>query len=137
MGAAGTPPLTDDVLFLRRIWPKWISVKPGRSLPIRPGSLAFKDGRGEVSLFRADLISIDEIMRDYPDHSLVAVDYRTIRALGLSVVHRPEEGGPAHYVLDPHPTGSQATKLVKAAEWLQYRGPIGREAWDRAGLQAN
>lgn len=119
------PPLDIDVRFYRRIWPQWIAEHKD---PIRPGSVAFKDGRGEVSLFRADLTTAEAVIKDWPNHSLVTIDFGTIRRLGLSVLHRPEEGGIAHYVLDPHPTGRQSKLLAKAAEWVEYRGPSERES---------
>jgi hypothetical protein len=125
---APVPPL-GDVIFYRRLWPKWISIKPSRTPPIRPASVSFKDGRGEVSLFRADLTTEEAVLNGYDDHSLVTIDHGTIRELGLTVEHRPHAGGPAHYVLSPHPTGSQRTALAKAADWVRYRGPTGRNAW--------
>lgn len=127
MGVAEQPPRLDDqVQFYRRIHTSWIYCRPGL---IRPNSGSFKDREHEVSLFRADMISADEVLADSPDHSLVTVTYAVIRDLDLDVIHRPADGGAAHYVIMPHPSSGAASRLAKAAEWVKYRGPTGKNAW--------
>src|SRR2546430_10713041 len=65
----------------------------------RPTSGAFIDRRGELSVDRASLTTIEQSLAGKPNHSLVEVEASILRKMGYLVVPDPLESNPAHALI--------------------------------------
>lgn len=102
--------LGDEALLYRRILPSWIIHEDG---VYRPQSVALKDRHtSEVSVFVADLTTVDAVMQGHPDDSLIEFQAALPRSCAGIISKTPENPDPAHRVLC-YPTGNQMVKAAK------------------------
>jgi hypothetical protein len=87
----------------------------------RPASGAFIDRRGELSVDRASLTTIEQSPADKPSHSLVEVEANILRKMGYVLVPDPLESNPAHTLICGRMTKAHARELARLARWLVCR----------------
>jgi hypothetical protein len=117
--------LGDERLLYRRIIPGWIISEDGKC---RPQSVALIDRHThEVSVFVADMTTVDAIMQDYPDQSLVEFQAALPRSCAGIVSKTPENADPAHRVLCYPSSGAMrkgAKIIVDNIQWVILRPPL-------------
>lgn len=84
----------------------------------RPASGAFIDRRGELSVDRASLTTIEQSLAGKPNHSLVEVEASILRKMGYVLVSDPLESNPAHALICGRMTKTHARELARLAIWL-------------------
>jgi hypothetical protein len=111
--------IADDGDLLRRIRPDQI-VDDKNLGARRPSSAAFKDPAMSVDaepiLHQHDL-DWTFSLRNHAGYSLVRFGAGAVRAMGLAVVHKPEQHNPAHAEVIGKKTQSIAKHLVAASTW--------------------
>lgn len=117
------PSISDEERLWRRIWPNHVSKSKD---PIIPQSRAFRDNHtGEVSVHRADLITPEDALAEYPTHYLVEITAGQVRALGeYAVVADPIVDDPSHALILPSPTRGDAKRLARQAQWIVPDDPL-------------
>ncbi len=116
--------LGDERLLYRRILPSWIIRENGE---YRPQSIALMDRhRHEVSVFVSDMTTASDVLRDYPDQSLVEFQVALPRSCAGIIAKTPENPDPAHRVLCyPNPSAMRraAKIIVEHIQWVILRPP--------------
>src|SRR6266568_5131279 len=118
------PSIPDSALIWRRIAPD--QLKPdGNSF--RPSSGAFSTG-AEMSVHLADLTSVEDVARQYPNHSIVQITVALVRELKLRIVRDPltDEIPPdlSHAIVCPRATGSAVKRMARASTFVKLVPPL-------------
>lgn len=94
----------------------------------RPSSIAFIDRlSGEVSVHRAALTTVAQVLAQHPADSLAEIQARLPRALGYAVVADPTPADPSHALICPQEGGfikkADARRMAEQARWVVCRRP--------------
>ena len=126
----------DDQDLWRRVFPDSQCFKPLGDGQWRPSSAIFLDRHTrEVSVHVSSLTSVEAVLAQYPNHSLVALKASVPRSLGYSVCPDPIANDPilpddpSHALIcPPHEVGikklkAHARDMALAAKWVVLRDP--------------
>ena len=126
------PAIEDSAVLWRRVLPRWW--KETGAGGYRLTSAAFKDRtEGGLSVHLASMTTIDKVMANRPDDSLVAIRAGFIRSLikykKYNLVPDPLEDDPSHTLVCPTAHDKDAKSMAEEAdkERLVYRPPSTKE----------
>jgi hypothetical protein len=118
--------IADDADLLRRIRPDQI-VDDKNLGTRRPSSAAFKDPAMSVdaeTILRQHGLDWKFSLRNHSGYSLARFKAGAARAKALAVVHKPEQGNPAHTEIIGKKTQGAANHLVSASTWVHLEPVI-------------
>ena len=115
--SAEMPPVGDDELLWRYIHPTQIT-RDKQTGVWRPRSGAFIDT--EMSVDRASLTTLERARQNRPLHSIAEFAARYVRTLGKNV--RPDQlpDNPAHAIVSPQLTKTEARQLAMRSDIWRY-----------------
>jgi hypothetical protein len=118
--------VTDDlsisgpILVYRRIQPQYFDVDASGAPILSDGAFRTK----ELSVFRSDRVTEQEVLNGYPNDGLVSITVQEIRDAGCIVVTgEPPIGHLLAYRADDlgkRISSASATKMARAAKWVKY-----------------
>ena len=113
--------IEDTEVLWRLAHPSNIHIKNGTP---RPQSVLFIDrDTGEMSVVISSMTTLDDFKKGFPEHSVVAVTAKDVRGLGYRVCRDPIPGNPAHAVIVPKMSRSNARKLAAKATLIHSPNP--------------
>ena len=115
--------IADTARLWRRVAPDQLR-QDGDSY--RPSSGVFAT-RAEMSVHLADLTSVEEVARNYPNYSIVQFTVALVRELKLRVVRdpQPDESPPdlSHAIVCPRASGSAVKRMARACTFVKLVPP--------------
>lgn len=121
----------DDEVLWRRIYPDWIE-RDGAGR-VRARSMAFLDRKsGEISVHRSHLTTEAFVLRQHPNHGIVALQAKVPRTNGYAVADDPIENepgvdnDPSHALMIP-PADAGSKRIKSLAKQLALAATIVRE----------
>jgi len=122
------PRIGNHELLWRRVSPNQINHDLGLAGPPPPPSLAFKSNEVLISVDRASLTTLDKVVEDYPEHSVLEVTALAVREAECVVVCDPLENNPAHALIlgngpNDHLRKKEAKTIAQNSSWARYKKP--------------
>jgi hypothetical protein len=115
--------IPDSARLWRRVAPEQLRPNGGT---YRASSGVFSTG-AEMSVHLADLTSLEEVARHYPNHSVVQITAVLVRELKLRIVRDPildeTPPDPSHAVVCPRATSSAVKRMARECTFVRLVAP--------------
>ena len=122
------PNIGDNELLLRRVSPSQINHALGSTKPPPQPSLAFTSNAVLISVDRKSLTTLDRVVENYPEHSVLEVPALAVREAECIIVSDPLPDNPAHALIlgngpDNHLKKKEAKAIARKSNWVLYKKP--------------
>ena len=114
------PSIANEIVLWRRVHPE--QVVPGQDNETLPSSQAFQNtsGTNGMSVNLADDTTVEDTLRGYEDHFIVAFEAGPVRALNQGIVRRPLADNPAHAEVTGNKTKGVRRRLSAMSSWIKH-----------------
>lgn len=123
-GAEDDASIADETVLWRRVHPD--QIVPGHNNETCPSSQAFQNtsGTDRMSVNIAEETTIEDTLRGYEDHFIVAIEAGFVRGQNQGVIRRPREDNPAHAEVTGNKTRGVRKRLSAASQWVVRPEPL-------------